>query len=391
MGHRSLFPGPRGLNSADSEFNLDIDLIRFSDAVQSYAVMSFPRTTMKDVAQKLGVHTTTVSLALRNSPKLPIGTRQKIQKLAKQMGYHQDPMLSALTAYRTNLTVPKTQPTVAMIFDFKNQKELDLASLSYRNFLEGATRKAEELGYIINRFFFEGHTRSTEGRRIGHLLLSRGVKGVILCAFRPRTISFQLDWDQFSVVQIECQHLALPLHLISTDQVTMARETVRRLWKQGCRRIGIAVGRDEEIYLDHAFTVGFNGETALHPELEPVPPLLLTNGQTRESFGNELFQWIKQYKIDAVICNWTKVSNALALIGAVLPPNLIVVEMGPVPEQSVFGGMTQRDTVVGERAMEQLAMLLKTNQTGCVEMPNRILVPGVWIDGTQSVGTKKGL
>jgi LacI family transcriptional regulator len=351
--------------------------------------MPFPRTTMKDVAQKLGVHTTTVSLALRNSPKLPVETRQRIQELAKTMGYHQDPMLSALTAYRTNLAVPKSQPTVAMIFDFKSQTELDQASLSYHNFLEGVTRKAEELGYIVNRFFFEGHSRSTEGRRIGHLLSSRGIKGVILCAFRPRTISFRLEWDEFSVVQIECQHLGLPLHLISTDQVMMARETVRRLWKQGYRRIGIAVGREEEIYLDHAFTVGFNGETALHPELEPIPPLLLTNGQTMESFGNDLDRWIKQHRIDAVISNWTNVSKALAGIGAILPPGLIVIEMGPAPEQSAFGGMTQRDTVVGERAMEQLAMLLKTNQTGCVEMPNRILVPGVWIDGTQAIGSKK--
>ena len=69
--------------------------------------MAFPRTTMKDVAQQLGVHTTTVSLALRNSPKLPIETREKIQALAKKMGYHQDPMLSALTAYRSNLLVPE--------------------------------------------------------------------------------------------------------------------------------------------------------------------------------------------------------------------------------------------------------------------------------------------
>ena len=344
---------------------------------------------MKDVALKLGVHTTTVSLALRNSPKLPVETRQKIQTLAKQMGYHQDPMLSALTAYRTNLAVPKIQPTVGLIFDFNSQKEFDLASLSYHNFLEGATRKAEELGYTVNRFFFEGNNRSNEGRRIEHLLVARGIRGVVLCAFRPRTTSFQLNWDQFSAVQIECQHLGLPLHMVSTDQVMMAREAVRRLWKKGYRRIGFAVGRDEEIYLDHAFTVGFNGETALHPELKPVPPLLLNNGQPMEVFGRDLERWIKRHKIDAVISNWTNIANALTLAGAALTPNFSVIEMGPSPEKSAFGGMTQRDTVVGERAMEQLSMLLKNNQTGCVETPNRILVPGAWIDGLHTGEAKR--
>ena len=343
---------------------------------------------MKDVARKFGVHTTTVSLALRNSPKLPIATRQKIQALAKKMGYHQDPMLSALTAYRSNLATSKTQPTVAMIFDFKESKELDLASISYRNFLEGATRKAEELGYKLQPFFFEGPSRAAEGRRIGRMLISRGIKGVILCAFRPRTISFQLDWDQFSVVQIESQHLSLSLHSISTDQVMMAREAVRRALRQGYRRIGIAVGREEEIYLDHAFTVGFHGEIGLHPELEPAAPLLLDNGQSMEDFGRVLGRWIQQYKIEVVISNWTNVMNALEMTGADLTDGPIVIEIGVAPGQSVFGGMTQRDMVVGERSMEQLAMLLKTNQTGCVEMPNRILIPGVWLDGTRPLGRK---
>lgn len=344
---------------------------------------------MKDVAQKLGVHTTTVSLALRNSPKLPIATRQRIQTLAKEMGYHQDPMLSALMAYRSNLAIRKIQPTVAMIFDFKGQKELDQASLSYRNFLDGAVRKGEELGYKVQPFFFEGNSRSTEGRRIGHMLNSRGIKGVILGAFRPRTISFRLDWNQFSAVQIESQHLALPLHLISTDQVMMARDAVRRLWRQGYRRIGIAVGRDEEIYLDHAFTVGFHGETGLHPELEPAPPLLLTNGQSMEDFGAVLREWIQRHKIEAVISNWTHVLKALELIGGVLPYDPIVIEIGVAPGQTVFGGITQRDMVVGERAMEQLAMLLKTNQTGCIETPNRILVHGIWLDGSRPLRDKK--
>jgi hypothetical protein len=42
-----------------------------------------------------------------------------------------------------------------------------------------------------------------------------------------------------------------------------------------------------------------------------------------------------------------------------------------------------RDAIVGERAMEQLAMLLRLNQTGWIDTPNRILIPGVWIEGNQ--------
>ncbi len=347
--------------------------------------MPFPRTTMKDVAKEIGVHTTTVSLALRNSPKLPLETRQRIQTLAKKMGYHQDPMLTALMAYRSNIAISKTQPAIAMIFDFEDQKEFDQASPSYRHFLAGATSKAEELGYKIQRFFFEGRNRLAEGQRIGHVLTSRGITGVILCAFRPRTTSFGLDWNKFSVVQIESQHLGLAFHTVSSDQLMIARDAVRRLWRDGYRRIGIAVGREEEIYLDHAFTVGFHGEASLHPELKCAPPLLLPNGQTPDQIAVILRKWIRRHKIQAVISNWTTVSVALGTGGtkSALDPHLML--LGVTLERTPCGGMIQQDSVVGERAMEQLAMLLKTNQTGCVDTPNRILVPGAWVPGKPPV------
>ena len=343
--------------------------------------MPFPRTTMKDVALKMGVHPTTVSLALRNSPQLPVATRQRIQAAARKMGYHQDPLLSALVAYRTRDSVPKSQPEVAMIIDYKNPDELGQGPSSNRHFLAGATRKAEELGYKIQPYFFEGRHRQSEGRRIGRIMDHRGVKGAILCAFRPRTDRFDFDWDRFSVVQIECQHLALPLHTVSADQTMMAREAVRRLARHGCRRLGIAVGRDEEIYLDHAFTVGFHGEMSLHPDLEPAPVLLLPNGVAPEAITATLRQWIRRHRVEAIISNWQSVQAALALGRTEATPDPIVVILGATPNRGPFGGMMQRDAVVGERAMEQLAMLLKTNQTGRLDAPNRILVPGEWIPG----------
>ena len=348
--------------------------------------MPSPRITMKDVAQKAGVHTTTVSLVLRNSARIPLATRRRIQAIAKEMGYHEDPMLSALVSYRNQRMVPKAPPTVALIYDFKDQEELDRAPVPYRKFLEGAARKAEELGYHAEPFFFSGRARSAEGRRIGRILFSRGIKGAILCAFRSETESFDFDWNQFSAVQIECQHLKLSLHMVSADQLMTAREAVRKVWAQGYRRIGIAVGRAEETYLDHAFTVGFHGEAALHPGMKLAPPLLLANGATTEECIPILLEWIERFKLEAVISNWMNIPDALEAIAGKIPPGLAVVELEleSKPHRSSFGGTMPRDVVVGERAMEQLAMLLRLNQTGLVETPNRILIPGIWLEGSRA-------
>ena len=57
------------------------------------------RVSLKDVANVAGVHPTTVSMALRNHPRIPEATRSRLKKLAEEMGYTRDPALVALVEY----------------------------------------------------------------------------------------------------------------------------------------------------------------------------------------------------------------------------------------------------------------------------------------------------
>jgi DNA-binding LacI/PurR family transcriptional regulator len=62
-----------------------------------------PRVTQKEVATKVGVHPSTVSLALSGRSGIPEVTRRRVIKVAKALGYERDPMLGALAAYRKGL------------------------------------------------------------------------------------------------------------------------------------------------------------------------------------------------------------------------------------------------------------------------------------------------
>jgi len=79
------------------------------------------RVTMRKVAQKAGVHVTTVSLALRNHPKLPLATRQRIRAVAERMGYRPDPALFSLAAYRTRIRPPKQRLTLAYLTNWDTE------------------------------------------------------------------------------------------------------------------------------------------------------------------------------------------------------------------------------------------------------------------------------
>ena len=50
-----------------------------------------PRLSIRDLAAQIGVSHTTVSLALRNSPRITPMVRKQVQKAARQAGYHAYP------------------------------------------------------------------------------------------------------------------------------------------------------------------------------------------------------------------------------------------------------------------------------------------------------------
>ena len=51
---------------------------------------------MADIARKVGLGRSTVSMALRNHPEIALATRRRVQKAAEELGYLPDPLLSLL-------------------------------------------------------------------------------------------------------------------------------------------------------------------------------------------------------------------------------------------------------------------------------------------------------
>jgi hypothetical protein len=56
--------------------------------------------TLQDVATRTGVHRTTVSLALRDHPRIPAETRARVRAAAEALGYRINPLVSALMQSR---------------------------------------------------------------------------------------------------------------------------------------------------------------------------------------------------------------------------------------------------------------------------------------------------
>lgn len=331
--------------------------------------------TMQDVARAAGVHQTTVSLALRNDPRLPVKTRERIQGLAEKLGYRPDPMLAALNFYRASRHVVKAPPTMAFLFNLSDASEL-VWKVALKLFLEGARAQATALGYHLEEFYV-GHDADA-GRKMQRILRARGITGVILAAFGDLTMEFHLDWPDFSAVAIESQHLRLSLHTVSTHQYAITREAIRQLRLLGYRRIGLAVWANEEIYLKNAYSGGYFVEQALWPELAAIPPLVF-NWSTHEQFSRDIGPWAKAHRCEVVIGNWNNIPAVLNLAGVRVPRDVAVASLDVMPGSGgAQAGMRQNHRVVGERAVEQLASLMRSHVRGLVPVPNTTLIEGEW-------------
>lgn len=333
---------------------------------------------MQEVARAAGVHQTTVSLALRNDPRLPEETRARIRAVAEKLRYRPDPVLSALVSYRLKRG-GAAGATMAFLANFNDRDQLK-ASRAHRQFFECGRQHAEKIGYRLE-LFCVGTEVSIDGPRVERVLKARGIQGVVLGAIGRQTTRFDMNWADFSAVMIESQQLGLSLHTITDDQTATAREALRQLHTRGYHRVGLAVGvRGEEIFRQ-AFSAGYLIESLQHPDLAHVPPLLFRGGSPKE-LAKELVPWLKANRLDAVASNWNEVPDALRAAGIRAPRDIVVVSLDQSPERGSNCGMRQNHCIVGERAIEQLAFLMKSNQRGFTSVPNHTLIGGEWIEGS---------
>jgi LacI family transcriptional regulator len=341
---------------------------------------------MDDVAAAAGVHPTTVSMALRAHPSIPLATRERILVEARRIGYVRDPLLDAFNFHRLRKLAAKQSPSNAFVVD-ANASPYFFGGSYHPLVYEGVRAVAESLHLSVE--VFPLGTREMTATRLNTIIASRGISGVLLSTFTPATQNIELEWDRYSAVKIESHHLLPQLDVVSNDQCQAARLCMRKLRELGYRRIGLATARDDESRLQDNFSSGILVEQALLPEGECVPPLLFERAEI-PAVAQQIVSWIREYKIDAVMSNWHEIitlqpgtgeTARLSTTALRVPHDVAFASLDVMPDSTHIGGIVQNHRLVGMRAMEQLAVLVKTYHRGPPENPSATYVPTFWRDG----------
>jgi LacI family transcriptional regulator len=214
------------------------------------------RVTQSDIARAAGVHTTTVSLSLRNSRLIPLHTRERIHAIAQSLGYTPDPALRALAAYRNSRRERRQMETLAYITNWESKWGWRNLPAHERYYL-AAQRKAAELGYQLEHLWL-GETGMTQ-RRLDRMLMHRGINGVLLASHRISCDELAgLDWSRLSAVKIGCFPHAPTLNQITVDPGSVMRLALRHILGEGYRRIGLVLPRCLDDLADQTWSGAFH-------------------------------------------------------------------------------------------------------------------------------------
>lgn len=345
------------------------------------------RVTQAEIARKAGVHATTVSMALRKHPSIPLETRQRIQSLATEMGYKPDPALRALMAYRNRISPRRATTTLAYVTNWSSRWGWK-NSPANAEFFEGATTKAEELGFTLEHFWL-GEPGQTH-QRLSDILVARGIRGVIVASHLERSDDFvHFDWKQFSAVKIDSFPRPLQLNQITNDQCAIAQLAVRRTLAAGYRRIGFVMPRWWDDFVDLGWSAGFLSSQHCLPTADHVPLLVYDNDRTSQLAKapqalvpkSILSDWLLRHEPEVIISYAPFVVPRLMELGLRVPEDVAYVDVFLENHDGYSAGVRQNCLRVGEVALETLAGLLAQNTTGLPITPSATLVGGTWVDG----------
>ncbi|PTX93860.1 LacI family transcriptional regulator [Spartobacteria bacterium LR76] len=335
---------------------------------------SLPRVTVRDIAEKAGVHFTTVSLALRQSPRLKAATRERVLQIAESMGYRPDPMLAALNAYRKSCRPAHYQATIAWIHNWPSPEQL------YRNgefsqYYAGASERAQERGYMIEEFWLREAGMTVE--KLHRILRARNIQGTLLAPQPLANIYLDLRYDELSAVAFGYTMQPAVLDLVSNHHVHTMKLLLQKVLELGYRRIGLVIPSEWDAKVEHAWQSGLLLLQAQRPDLARLPILwdIWDNEETKE-----LEAWTKEHRPDVVISFHTT-AHRLRSIGYRVPQDIGFACPFLDNNDYYLSGVHQNGRLIGRKAVDMVVDMIHRRETGIPETPVRVLVEGTWQPG----------
>jgi LacI family transcriptional regulator len=328
--------------------------------------------TLQDVADKAGVHRSTVSLALRNNPRISREVRHRVQAVALQLGYRSNPLVTALMRSRRSGRSAK-QVVLAYVTNYPTRYGWRPPHHDRPDFYPGAAQRAEELGYKLEHFWLAepGMTPS----RFCDILLNRGINGMLIGRLPPGESELNLQWEHFSAVALGLTLRSPRLHHVAEDAYAAAWDAMERCIEGGYERIGFVFSHANDSPDFGARMLG--GYLCQQLRLKPENRLPYCEFQPDPHFKKHFLEWFDRCRPDALLA--TDADAVLRFFpDRRLPRGCRLISLTKLHQG--LCGIYHDPARLGALAVDLVVGMLHRGETGISAEPHYVLIPGDWVD-----------
>lgn len=326
--------------------------------------------TLQDVARTAGVHRSTASLSLRNHPRIPEATRQRVKAAALQLGYQTDPLISALMQSRRSSGAARRLTLAFLQYRPPDQPAADLGP----DYFPGAAQRARDFGFQLERFVWSESDRNP--RRFSDRLSVRFIAGVIIDRTPPGVSPLGLEWDRFSCVSFGMPAQPPALHHLTENHFDAVCQAMDQCRARGYRRIGfvLASPADRVALTDRA--LGAYTVQQLRAVAEARLPVCPGQPATAATFA----RWFDREQPDALLVDDPAPVHAwLRQLGRSVPQDVGLVSVQPY-HSAKCSGYHCDPAMTGALAVEMVLGMTHRKETGIPLVAHEILVTGEWRD-----------
>ena len=339
--------------------------------------------TLADIATKAGVSVMTVSRALRNQANISPTTQKRIQKIAEELGYRPNPLVSALMTYRRAARPVKAHLKLGFITNFSARDGWKTTRL-YEEFFEGVADSADRHGYGIETFWMREPGLTPE--RLAQILETRSIHGLIIAPLPMAHGHLHLDWEKFSAATFGYSLTQPLLHRAANHQFRSMRLAMRELRRLGYRRLGLTLPASLNERVDRQWVASFLVEQLRYPASDAVPILVVDDSEwTFERFRD----WCKQHKPDVIISHEEVVHDWLRSLKIRVPDDIGYVHLNCYDKSGRFAGIYQNGAAIGTAAADMVIAMINRNERGIPALPQSVLIEGTWVEG-KTVRVQRG-
>ncbi len=345
--------------------------------------MNNRRVTLREIAERAKLSRAAVSFALRKHPRIPQATIDRVQKIARELGYSPDPEVVKLMAHVRSKQSAPYRATIAWLTAWPTEDGWHPYRKNLRIF-DGARRRAEHLGYVLEPFWLRA--AGMTAARATTILQARGVDAAIVAPLPDGINTLDFTWSAFSVAAIG-HSLELPdIHRVESAHADNLELALRKIRERGVKKIGFIESDGTDARVAHAWTGAFLADQLNRPPRERVP--LLKKSQIRQQ---DFVDWFGRHSPEVIISNECPIIKWLNDLGREVPgdvghvrldcvaPEWLGRNRGQSPDQSI-SGIDQMLEEVGVSAVDTVIAQLHVRETGIPAHPRMSLVKGQWLD-----------